>query len=177
MKNDINIDDEMKIRIRHTATVDLPDVLVIEQDNYGEPWSKGDFVQWRNQRDADMLVVEHDEQIIGFMVYESRLGKLRIVNIAVADVFHRRGVGTQLIDKLIAKLRPDSPRSIVAIVRETNDAAISFFAKLGFHGTKILREHYDDSPEDAYRLEWKLAGHREIASRETETLDNRKETN
>ena len=169
----------MPIRVRQMSLHDVSDVLTIEQDSYEEPWSKRVFDRLLNllcrQHKSTGIVAEHDEQIIGFVMYEQRLGKLRILNIAVADVFRRCRVGTRLVDGLIAQLCPDSLRSIVAIVRETNDSAIAFFCKLGFHGMKVLREHYDDSNEDAYRLEWKLRAHREIENAQATALDNSKE--
>ena len=161
MENDITLNGEMTLQVRQVKDADMPNILTIEQDSFGKPWSRSDFDR---QENALGLVAENDGQIVGFVVYEIRLGKIRLLNIAVADEYRRQCVGTHLIDALIVKLCPEKPRSIVVVVRETNDAAISFFAKLGFHSTKVLKGHYDDSPEDAYRMEWKLAGHREIAS-------------
>lgn len=162
-----NGDRETTIQTRQMSLFDVSDVLTIEQDSFEKPWSKCDFDRLLNllcrQHKSAGVVAEHDDQIIGFVMYEQRLGKLRMLNIAVADVFHRHSVGTHLVDTLIAQLCPGALRSIVVIVRETNDAAISFFCKLGFHGSKVLEGYYSDSEEAAYRLDWNLAGHREIA--------------
>ena len=158
-------DSETAIRIRKVKRGDKPDILTIEQDSFENPWCQSDLdCIFGLQANCGCIVAEYDEQVIGFIVCKPQFGKVRILDIAVTDVFRRRGCGTDLVDKLIAQLCPDSLRSIVANVRETNDAAISFFAKLGFRGTKVLRQPYNDSPEDAYRLEWNLAGHREIVA-------------
>ena len=162
MKNDISINDEMTLRIRQAKDADMPSILTIEQDSFGEPWCQGDFDR---QENAQGMVAEHDDQVVGFVVYETRLGKIRILNIAAADEYRRQCVGTQLIDALIAKLCPEKPRSIAIIIAETNAAAIEFVCKLGFRSTKVLREHFNNQ-EDAIRFEWNLRGYREIASSE-----------
>lgn len=173
MDSDIEIGyGEMTLRIREAKKADLPDVLTIEQDSFDAPWCERDFVRHCGQSSAGLLVAEFDQQVIGFLVYEQRLGKLRVLNVAVTEDYRRHGIGTHLIDELIAALCPDKPRAIVVNVRETNDAAIAFFAKLGFRSTSFLREFYDDQA-NAIRLEWELRGHRAIENSEARA-DNEK---
>ena len=161
MNNDINIDDEMTLCIRQAKDADMPSILTIEQDSFVEPRRQSEFDSHQNSLG---MVAEHDNQVVGFVVYEIRLGKIRVLDIAVADVFRRQSVGTHLIDALIAQLCPGKPRSIVFITAETNASAIAFVGKLGFRSTKVLRGHFNNQ-EDAIRFEWNLRGHRDIASR------------
>jgi ribosomal-protein-alanine N-acetyltransferase len=39
-------------------------------------------------------------------------------------------------------------------VRETNLPAQLFFKKVGFRATTVLRSYYEDSPEDAYVMQY-----------------------
>ena len=40
-------------------------------------------------------------------------------------------------------------------VRETNLAAQLFFRSLGFRAVNVLRNYYDDTPEDAYVMQYR----------------------
>jgi ribosomal-protein-alanine N-acetyltransferase len=70
-----------------------------------------------------------------------------------ADV-RRRGIGRQMIDKLLGKLSSQRRTRITLEVRETNLAAQLFFRQNGFKATSVLHDFYDDSPEDAYLMQY-----------------------
>ena len=100
------------------------------------------------------MVAEHGERVVGFMIYELHKTRLHILNFAVASDVRRRGVGQQMIDKLIGKLSSQRRTRITLEVRETNLAAQVFFRSSGFKATSVLHEFYDDSPEDAYLMQF-----------------------
>ena len=76
------------------------------------------------------MVAEHDDQIVGFMIYELHKTRLHVLNFAVARQYRRLGVGTQMLEKLVAKLSHQRRSRILLEVRETNLAAQLFFRKL-----------------------------------------------
>jgi len=76
------------------------------------------------------------------------------LNFAVASDVRRRGIGRQMIDKLIGKLSSQRRTRISLEVRETNLAAQVFFRSSRFKATNVLHEFYDDSPEDAYVMQY-----------------------
>ena len=59
-----------------------------------------------------------------------------------------------MIDKLVGKLSSQRRTRITLEVRETNLAAQLFFRASGFRATSVLRDFYDDSPEDAYLMQY-----------------------
>ena len=59
--------------------------------------------------------------------------------------------------KLISKLSSDRRTRITLEVRETNLPAQLFFRHEGFKALKVLRAFYEDSGEDAYLLQYRLA--------------------
>ena len=75
--------------------------------------------------------------------------------IAVASDYRRRGVGSQMVAKLIAKLSSQRRTRIVLEVRETNLAAQLFFRENAFRAVSVLRAYYDDTPEDAYLMQYR----------------------
>jgi ribosomal-protein-alanine N-acetyltransferase len=67
----------------------------------------------------------------------------------------RRGVGQQMVQKLIGKLSQQRRNRIMLETRETNLAAQVFFRNLGFVATSVLRDYYDDTTEDAYVMQFR----------------------
>jgi ribosomal-protein-alanine N-acetyltransferase len=63
-----------------------------------------------------------------------------------------------MIEKLVNKLSQQRRQEIVLEVRETNLAAQLFYHSQGFRATGVLRNHYSDSAEDAYVMQYRLDG-------------------
>jgi ribosomal-protein-alanine N-acetyltransferase len=62
-----------------------------------------------------------------------------------------------MIGKLIGKLS-DRRHTISLEVGEWNLAAHLFFASQGFRATSVQRDFYDNSPDEAYRFEYRVHG-------------------
>lgn len=146
----------LNVHIRWMIRRDMTEVHEIEQRSFEFPWSDEDFIRCLRQRNCIGMVAEHSERIVGFMIYELHKNRLHILNFAVHPEFCRRGVGEQMIRKLISKLAPQRRSRIMLEVRETNLAAQLFFKQLGFRAISLLREFYEDTPEDAYLMQFRL---------------------
>jgi ribosomal-protein-alanine N-acetyltransferase len=136
---------------------DMPDVLRIEQQAFEFPWYEDDFVRCLRQRNCIGMVAEASERVVGFMVYELHKHRLHILNFAVDERMRRRGVGSQMAKKLIGKLSHDRRSRIALEIRETNLPAQLFFRTLGFRATTVLRQFYEDTPEDAYLMQYRYS--------------------
>ncbi|MCA9232286.1 MAG: ribosomal protein S18-alanine N-acetyltransferase [Planctomycetales bacterium] len=134
---------------------DMPEVLEVERKSFEFPWFEEDFIRCLRQRNCIGMVAEHGERVVGFMIYELHKTRLHILNFAVAETVRRRGVGTQMANKLISKLSGQRRTRISLEVRETNLTAQMFFKALDFRATSVLRSYYDDSPEDAYVMQYR----------------------
>ena len=139
------------VHIRYMIRRDMAEVLDIEQASFEFPWQKEDFLRCLRQRNCIGMVAEYDERIVGFMIYELHRDYLRVLNFAVHPDARRRGVGQQMVEKLVGKLSQRRTR-ILLETRETNLVAQVFFRSLGFVATGVLRDHYDDTTEDAYSM-------------------------
>jgi ribosomal-protein-alanine N-acetyltransferase len=105
------------------------------------------------------MVAEHDDRVVGFMIYELHKTKLHVLNFAVAPALRRVGVGTQMVTKLVGKLSSHRRTKITLAVRESNLAAQLFFRSQAFQATRVLRGYYEDSGEDAYLMHYRIADH------------------
>ncbi|MEZ6130018.1 MAG: ribosomal protein S18-alanine N-acetyltransferase [Planctomycetaceae bacterium] len=146
----------LQTQIRWLIRRDMDEVMNIEKASFEFPWSEEEFLCCLRQRNCIGTVAELDHQIVGFMIYELHQSMLRILNFAVAPEIRRQGVGQQMVQRLIDKLSQQRRREIVLEVRETNLDAQLFFAGSGFKALKVLRNHYDDTLEDAYYMRYSL---------------------
>lgn len=152
----MNVDhkSQLRVHIRWMIRRDMPEVLDIERASFEFPWFEEDFIRCLRQRNCIGMVAEHAERVVGFMIYELHKTRLHILNFAVGSQLQRRGVGAQMVDKLVGKLSSQRRTEITLEVRETNLAAQIFFRESGFRATNVLRDFYDDSPEDAYVMQY-----------------------
>jgi len=146
---------ELYVHIRWMIRRDMSDVLDIENRSFEFPWSEEDFIRCLRQRNCIGMVAEHDEQVVGFMIYELHKTRLHILNFSVHEDFRRCGVGHAMVSKLISKLSHQRRNRILLEVRETNLGAQLFFRRAGFSAVSVLRDFYDDTTEDAYLMQFR----------------------
>jgi len=148
----------LAVDIRWMIQQDMPEVLAIETANFDQPWCEDDFVRCLRQRNCIGMVAEHGHKVTGYMIYELHKNRLHILNFAVHVACQRRGVGTAMIRKLVGKLSPQRRSRIMCEVRETNLDAQLFFKAMGFRAISLLRDFYEDTPEDAYLMQLRYGG-------------------
>jgi ribosomal-protein-alanine N-acetyltransferase len=140
--------------IRWMIRRDMPEVLAIENHSFPFPWSDEDFIRCLRQRNCIGMVVELDEQIVAFMVYELNRDNLRVLNFAVHEGFRRRGIGTAMVDKLMAKLSQQRRTRIELLIYECNLDGQLFFRQMGFEATRVVPVPFpdDDNEHDGYEM-------------------------
>ena len=145
--------------IRWMIRRDMKEVLAIESEVFDYPWCDDDFVRCLRQRNCIGLVAERNQAVVGFVIYELHKTRLHILNLAVDPVYQRQRIGAQLVNKLASKLTPQYRTRIMLEIRETNLAAHLFFRAMGFKAISVLRDHYEDTEEDAYLFRYDHQGH------------------
>ena len=159
-------DFDINVHIRWMIRRDMAEVLEIEQSSFEFPWSEEDFIRCLRQRNCIGMVAEYDERVVGFMIYELHKNQLHVLNFAVRPDARRRGVGVQMVNKLVGKLSQQRRNRIVLEIRETNLAAQIFFRNLEFRAVSVLRDYYDDTVEDAYVMQYRYKSAADAKSRE-----------
>lgn len=150
-------DSQSSLQIRWLIRRDMPEVLAIEQESFEYAWSEEEFLCILRQRNCIGMVAEIDQEIVGFMIYELHKSNLHVLNFAVGKQYRRNGIGTRMVHRLIDKLSLQRRREILLEVRERNLEAQLFFKKQDFLAVTVLRNHYDDTAEDAYIMRYRLA--------------------
>ncbi len=150
--------EQVRVHIRWMIRRDMPEVLQTEQASFDFAWTEEDFLRCLRQRNCIGMVAEQGEKVVGFMIYELHKNKLHILNFAVHPTCRRTGVGAQMVAKLISKLSSHRRTRITLEVRETNLIAQLFFRSQLFRAVRVLRAYYEDSGEDAFLMQYQLAG-------------------
>ncbi|OHB76331.1 MAG: ribosomal-protein-alanine N-acetyltransferase [Planctomycetes bacterium RBG_16_64_10] len=150
-----DLKQRVRVHIRWMIRRDMQEVLGIERECFEFPWSEDDFVRCLRQRNCIGMVAEYDDRVVGYMVYELHKTRLHILNFSVSQHMRRLNIGAQMIEKLISKLSSQRRSRITLEVRETNLPAQLFFRANGFRAVSVLRGYYEDTPEDAYLMQYR----------------------
>ena len=146
--------------IRWMIRRDMPEIVDIEKLSFEFPWSEEDFTRRLLQRNVIGMVVENPEdedEILGYMIFALNKKSIEVLNFAVHPHDVRSGVGSAMINKLDGKLNQQRRTKIKFTVRETNYIAQKFLSSKGFKAIGVIRDLYDDSPEDAYEFVYDIS--------------------
>jgi ribosomal-protein-alanine N-acetyltransferase len=146
--------EQVRVHIRWMIRRDMPEVLQTEQDSFEFAWTEEDFLRCLRQRNCIGMVAEHGDHVVGFMIYELHKSKLHILNFAVHPTRRRRGIGKQMVLKLLSKLSNHRRTRITLAVRERNLGAQIFFRSQHFRAMRVLRSYYEDTGEDAFLMQY-----------------------
>lgn len=133
----------------------IHEVLSIESACFSDPWTKEDFEKCEGPRISSMVAI-YEGKVVGFMVYEVKERYILIKNFAVDPKMQRRGVGSQMTERLKSKLGFGKKTKIMLVVRETNLTAQLFFRSQGFLAVNGVQRDYFEDGEDAYLLEFSI---------------------
>jgi ribosomal-protein-alanine N-acetyltransferase len=115
------------------------------------PWSADDF-QLALQRNLCLRVAEESGIVCGLIIFRIMADEAEILNLAVDSNSRRRGIGSRLISESITACKAAGVKSIYLEVRYSNEAARSFYSRMGFMGAGQRRQYYRQPIEDALVL-------------------------
>jgi ribosomal-protein-alanine N-acetyltransferase len=88
-------------------------------------------------------------EILAFLVVHRVIRDWELENIVVKEPARRRGVGTSLLNELVAQARSQQGSIILLEVRESNQKARGLYRKLGFEERGLRKSYYVNPEEDA----------------------------
>jgi [ribosomal protein S18]-alanine N-acetyltransferase len=131
-------------------------MLRLERSSNGAAhWSESQYQSLIEAKDADnstlALVAECvvNPAIIGFLVARHLAPEWELENIVIAQEARGKGIGTRLMQDLMARAQQTRSQFVFLEVRESNAAAISLYRKLGFQPTGRRKSYYNNPVEDA----------------------------
>lgn len=142
---------EATIEPMRPAHVDA--VTSIESESFPQPWSRYTFLsELQNNRFAHYLVACWEGEVLGYGGMWIVFDEAHITTLAVHPAYRNRGIGTLLLESLIALARRRLVGRITLEVRPSNAAAKHLYHKYGFRVRGVRRRYYVN--EDALVM-WK----------------------
>lgn len=139
--------------IRPFSFSDLDSILQIENQSFPKsPYDGTTFLNLHYLYPETFLVHintirgQKEEKILGYVIF-SQDG--HVISIAVPPQHRRKGIGTQLLQRVM-----ETPhiKKVWAEVRISNQGAQAFYSKMGFQITDRVPNYYGN--EDALIIQW-----------------------
>ena len=142
--------------IRRLGLGDLDAIERIEKRAYRTPWSRSMFASELAKPTSICLGAFEGDRLVGYIINSRYVDAWHIMNVAVDPERQRRGIATQLLERLFELTRDDERRGYTLEVRVSNEDAIRLYEKLGFRSRGVRRGYYTDNREDALIM-WREA--------------------
>src|SRR5262249_14694691 len=157
--------------MRWLISRDLPEVLQTDLESFENSWTEEEFRHARRQPNCISMVAEVGGAVAGYLIYERHKRKLVLTRIAVHPSFRRRGVGTQMLAKLVRKLSAHQRTRVSIDVPERLDGAHLWLRACGWEAVMVNHEQGED---DTYRFVYRLPVEAKVAHAQTVPETHRK---
>ncbi len=141
-------------KIRHMIEADIEQVSEIENAIFSSPWSRQDFIDSLNREDTIYLVAYKENEILGYCGLWNIVDEGNINNVAVAQKHRGRQIGYEMLTQLIERGNTQNIKAYTLEVRQSNEAAMKLYQKLGFVNEGLRKNFYDNPKENAIIM-WK----------------------
>lgn len=138
------------VRIRRMSPADIPEVAVLEAQNFSMPWSEKGFDDALKQADNIFLVARtQDGTIAAYCGLYASTDEGEITNVAVSEKVRRQGIGVAVMEELFYRAKERGIKKIFLEVRQSNMSARRLYDKMGFAQCGIRKNFYERPREDA----------------------------
>ena len=148
-------------RLRPMRAEDLPRVLAVEVRAYSFPWTRGNFVDSLAAGYLAELLVDEDDELLGYFVAMQGVLELHLLNLTVAPEWQRQGHARTLLDVLEQRCRDHRLPAMWLEVRAGNERARSVYRRRGFVEVGVRRDYYPagaSAREDAIVMSLQVDG-------------------
>ena len=129
--------------IRPLEEKDIQRLAELEKELFSDPWPQESFKnELKNRKISFSYVIEHENQIIAYLIAWCYAGEIHIGNIAVSALFRRKGLAQRLLEHIFQVC--GGYEEAFLEVRESNTAAIALYRKMGFEKLAIRSSYYSD---------------------------------
>ena len=133
------------LNIRSGSAADLDDVMRIMDrafdPEFGEAWTRSQCVGILPMAGVQLLLAEEDYRPVGFGLHRLVADEAELLLLAVDPAFHRRGIGSSLLQQFIADSARAGASRLHLEVRENNPAA-RLYRATGFEIVGRRRNYY-----------------------------------
>jgi [ribosomal protein S18]-alanine N-acetyltransferase len=121
----------------------------IETLSFVSPWSANAFKAEVKNPVSHLWAMFLDDKLLGYICFWLVDREMQLATIAVHPSSRNRGMGRELLTKMIETGLAERAESIWLEVRESNRTARTLYEKSGFGPVGKRRKYYSDNDEDA----------------------------
>lgn len=138
--------------LRPMTMADLATVVVLEKQIFDtDAWPRQVFARDLRHGQRPYIVAESEGVVIGYAgLWMTKRGAAEISNIAVAPDFRGQGLGSRLMEALLAIAEAHGVTRVGLTVRVSNSTAQAMYRKYGFENAELREGYYPDDGEDAW---------------------------
>lgn len=146
----------MEIIIDLMDKKDIEEVMEIEREVFGDPWSKSAFIsELEKNPHAIYFTAIKERKIIGYTGFWILNDYIHITNLAVSPEYQKQGIASLLLKNIENTAGMSRKYNLYLEVRKSNDNAIKFYKKRNFEIIDCKKNYYENNNEDALIM-WKV---------------------
>ena len=147
---------EAEIIVRELKVEDSAAVAEMEQQIFSDSWSEKSVLETVQQKQSVCFAAEKAGHLLGYLLAYHAADEAEIARIAVQKEARRQGVAGKLMQALEHYCEEHKMEKLLLDVRESNEAARSFYTKNGFVEDGIRQGFYTNPSEDAVLMSRQL---------------------
>ena len=144
----------MVLQIKPLTEEYVDQVCVLEEEAFSMPWHRESFLEMIRNKDACYLVGIMEDEVVASCGVRNIVGEGEITNVVTKSSVRGKGIGTQMLMKLLEKGSAMGVEAFTLEVRKSNTSAIHLYEKLGFVTEGVRKNFYEAPVEDALIM-WK----------------------
>ncbi len=139
--------------IRLAERRDVPDILIIENAQFPEPWTRAMLLdEISNAETRRYRVAVEGNSVIGYLGVMFVLDELHVNTLGTRPGHEGRGVATSLFDDAWVDARARGVRRATLEVAASNTRAQALYYRFGFAPVGVRKNYYERTGEDALVL-------------------------
>lgn len=145
---------------RITAPAELDAVLEIEEASFNNPTTRAWYERELERPEVCFIYVLRtpESPTAAFCAFWRVAGQAHINNLAVRPELRRQGLGSQLLQAVMAEAKRLGAATLTLEVRRSNVAAQRLYARAGFTEEAVRKSYYTQPVEDALVLSLAING-------------------
>ena len=147
---------EAEIIVRELKVEDSAAVAEMEQQIFSDPWSEKSVMETVQQKQSVCFAAEKAGHLLGYLLAYHAADEAEIARVAVQKEARRQGAAGKLMQALEHYCEEHKMEKLLLDVRESNEAARSFYTKNGFVEDGIRQGFYTNPSEDAVLMSRQL---------------------
>lgn len=140
------VPDPLQARFVPLTPARLDALLVLEQQAYSHPWTRGNFLDALRAGYLCQLLLRGDE-LLGYFVAMQGVDETHLLNLTVAPAHQRQGWARAMLDALADWARARQAQWLWLEVRLSNARAMAVYERYGFRRVGLRKGYYPDGHE------------------------------